>query len=619
MNYDRHFLEHVAYTTRVDILRATTEAGSGHPTSSFSSVEIVVALFFVCMHKHDEFILSKGHAVPVLYAVFKACGIITDDDLMSLRKFDFVFEGHPTPRTPGIHFATGSLGQGLSIGLGVALAHRFKNFDAHTYVLLGDSELTEGSNWEAFALASHYNLSRLIAIVDCNALGQTTTTLEGHDVQRIAQKISSFGWNTLICDGHNFDELSATLSKARINTEKPTTIIAMTQKGFGLPIAGKQGYHGKAFSKEELPELLDYIKQQFPQAASYSESDVRYCSSLMHVRNTLQKKVSHDTERAEACARSLLTHLPEKPMATRYAYGMALALLGKQELNLVVLDAEVKNSTYAELFEKEFPEKFVQCFVAEQNMIGMAVGFAAEGFVPFASTFAAFMTRAYDQIRMAAIGRASLRLCGSHAGVSIGEDGPSQMGLEDIALMRAVPDSVVLYPCDVASTIACVQLMARYNAGISYLRTTRSATQCIYSLDEKFMIGGCKVLRSSTYDSVCIVAAGITVFEALQAYDELAKQNIFVRIIDCYSIKPLPLDELKKYAQECNNNVITVEDHYRAGGLGEACAAALSTEKISVYSLAVDKLPRSGKPAQLRAYEAIDMNAIISMVKKIVV
>ncbi|MEX0672078.1 MAG: transketolase [Candidatus Babeliales bacterium] len=609
------FLNHKAYLMRVNAIRMTTQAGSGHMTSALSAADIVAALFFWVMNydptnhhnqNNDHFILSKGHAAPILYAVWKEVGYLTGDDLMTYREFESVLEGHPTPRFAWSEAATGSLGQGLSVGAGMALNAKMFNQNYYTYVLMGDSELAEGSIWEAAQVAAYYNLNNLIGIVDANRLGQTAESIDGHSTEKTAEKFRAFGWNALEVPGHDSAQLLAAFDSVK-KSQKPSVIIAKTYKGYGVDLVeDENGHHGKALTLEQAEIALEQLAKRFSKAASYAQKDA-WTPKIPHITID-QKEVSPIIMAAPAYTRGEL-------VPARKAYGQALASLGNVASNVVALDAEVKNSTYAEIFEKAHPNRFVQCFIAEQNMMGMAVGFAARGKIPFASTFGAFMSRAFDQIRMAAIGRAPLRLCGSHAGVSIGEDGPSQMALEDIALMRTLPDSIVLYPCDAVSAWKMVELMANYHDGISYLRTTRRATPVRYGNDEEFRIGGCKILKHGSKDIACIVAAGITVVNALEAAATLEEQGVHVSVIDLYSIKPLDAQTLIAVAKKSGKRIITVEDHYLAGGIGEAVAFAVRNEAIDVQSLAVTKLPRSGQPDELMAYEEIDAFSIVRAVK----
>lgn len=609
MHSCKAFLEYKAYCLRVDSLKATTQAGSGHLTSCLSAADIMATLFFHTMRPCDTFILSKGHAAPILYAVYKEFDLITEDDLLTLRNFDSSLEGHPTPRFPYVQFATGSLGQGLSLGLGQALGSQLRQETANHYVLMGDSEITEGSIWEAAELATYYRTGSLIGIIDCNRLGQCTATIEGHNVDRYAQKFAAFGWHTITVNGHSIEELIAAFKKAQQTTDKPTMIIAATYKGYGIShLENHEGFHGKALKAEELQGALTELAQRFPEAASYHK-DVREEIPAPE----LPKKYTYAPVTLPTPDYKL-----GQLVATRYAYGQALAALGKVSDTVVVFDAEVKNSTYSELFEKEFPGRFFQSFIAEQNMIGMAQGITSYGYTPFASTFGAFLTRAHDQLRMAAIGKNPLRVAGSHAGVSIGEDGPSQMALEDIALFRTLPESIILYPCDAVSAYKCTELMANHHTSISYLRTTRSATPVIYKEQEEFSLGGSKILRQSNNDVACIVTAGITVFEALKAYEILKKENILIALIDCYSIKPLDKETICSLARSARNNLVIIEDHYAAGGLGEAVLAAVCNEKLSVIHKAVTKLPQSGKTEELFHYEEIDTTAIIATIKTLI-
>jgi transketolase len=617
MNNLENFLKHTAYNLRISSLRMTTQAGSGHPTSALSAADIVAALFFSIMNfdpkdpynpNNDRFILSKGHASPVLYAVWKELGVLTEKDLMTYRHFDSVLEGHPTPRFSRSEAATGSLGQGLSIGAGMALSARLDALDFHTYVLLGDSECAEGSVWEAAELAAYYKLNNLIAFLDCNRLGQSTQTIEGYNVDDFARKFAAFGWYTLIIDGHDMHEIIEASDQAKKITTQPIIIIAKTIKGYGVDnVENKNGFHGKVFSAEELPGILEHMKQRFSEHVKKPDFNWE-----PHLPLSTRKKIKSP----DKITLDNPLYTIDAKIATRKAYGQALKAVGEKSEDIVSLDAEVKNSTYAEIFEQSFPQRFIQCFVAEQNMVGMAVGLTSRGKIPFASTFAVFFSRAFDQIRMAAVGKAPLRLVGSHAGVSIGQDGPSQMGLEDIAMMRSVYDSVILYPCDAVSTYKLVELMANHHTSISYLRTTRSDTRVIYASDAQFKIGGCSIIQQTAQDHACIVAAGITVHEALKAYEKLAQENIFVTVIDLYSIKPLDASTLLKAARKASNIIITVEDHYREGGIGEAVESALKNTGISCYSLAVTKLPHSGKPEELLSFEGIDARAIIQCVKE---
>jgi transketolase len=619
MHAMKDFLEHTAYQMRRSSLIMTTQAGSGHPTSSLSAADIVAALFFYAMHydpkdpnnpNNDRFILSKGHASPILYAVYKELGVLTEKDLLTYRQFESVLEGHPTPRFAWTEAATGSLGQGLSVGVGMALSAQMDSRNFKTYVLLGDSELAEGSNWEAAELAAYYQCENLIGIVDMNRLGQRGETMHGCHAQRYADKFHAFGWKTFIIDGHDMQQIITTLDKAQEVKDQPTMIIAKTIKGYGVAKAeDKNGFHGKVFSKDELPNILDQMEACFAKDASYSGET--YMPQMPDGKNEEQQTGCVGFQEKDP------TYERGEVIATRKAYGQALARLGTSCVDVVALDAEVSNSTYADIFAEKYCERFVECFIAEQNMIGMAVGLQKRGKVPYCSTFGAFFTRAFDQIRMASVGAAALRLVGSHAGVSIGQDGPSQMALEDIAMMRTIFGSCVLYPSDAVSTWHLVNQMAEYNQGISYLRTTRMETPVIYDVLEEFSIGGCKVVLQSANDKVCVIGAGITLHNALKAYDDLIKDGISISVIDLYSIKPMDHKTVLEVARKSGNKIITVEDHYLQGGLGDAVVFALKDTDIDIHCLAVDKMPRSGTPDRLMAYEGIDADAIAKKVKEI--
>ncbi len=639
---DINFLKYKAYKLRELSIKATTQAGSGHPTSCLSAADIVAVLFFDVMKydpqnpkniNNDRFILSKGHAAPLLYAAWEQVGVITEKDLLTLRQFDSNLEGHPTPRFKYNEAATGSLGMGLSIGAGFALSAKLNGLDFKTYVLMGDAEIAEGQIWEAAEISTHYKLDNLIGIVDVNRLGQSTENLDDHNLNKIKNKFDAFGWQTFEVNGHEVKELVEVFAAAQKIKNKPVMILAKTFKGHGISdVENKLGFHGKVFPQKDLAKILDELKNRFKKDSEYQEnsnwepekpdrSTGQLTARPECFQSASEENVSRDGGKNHGESAIKLPS-PEykvgEQIPTRKAYGQALAQLGKVCEQVVSLDGDVKNSTFAEIFEAAFPKRFFQCFVAEQNMVSMAVGLASRGKLPFVSTFASFITRAHDQIRMAAIGRSNIKIVGSHAGVSIGEDGPSQMGLEDIALMRTVPESVILYPCDAVSTQNCVELMANYNSGISYLRTTRGATACIYDPSEKFELGGFKVLKKSSQDLVCIIAAGITVFEALRAHELLDKKGIKARIIDLYCVKPINAQTLAKEISESSGRLITVEDSYIEGGIGEAICTALKNRSFYIEHMAVTKLPRSGSPEELLAFEEIDHQSIINMTERMV-
>ena len=611
---DLEYLRELGQQLRVDSVRASAAAGSGHPTSSMSAADLMAVL--VARHLHydvaapddpnnDHVIFSKGHASPLLYALLKAMGAISDEELLSFRRFGSRLEGHPAPVLPWVDVATGSLGQGLPAGVGIALAgRRLDRLGYRVWVLCGDSEMAEGSMWEAFEHAGHEGLDNLTAIVDVNRLGQRGETMHGWDLASYVERARALGWHAVAIDGHDVAAIDGALAEAAATPGRPTVVIARTVKGKGVAaVENVNGAHGKP--------LAD------PEAAIAELGGVR----------TLPVDVAKPAS-AEAPFRfeSGDLQLPAwdvgDEVATRKAYGEALAALGHARGDVVALDGEVNNSTYAEIFAKAHPERYFEMYIAEQQMLAAAVGLQARGWRPFVSTFAAFLTRAFDFIRMAAVSRARLCLCGSHAGVSIGEDGPSQMGLEDIAMLRAVHGSAVLQPCDANQAARLVAAMADH-PGIAYLRTLRGATPVIYGPGERFEIGGSRVLRSSDADGLVIVASGVTVHEALTAADRLAGDGIAARVIDAYSIKPLDGATLRAAVDATPDGagpVITVEDHWAEGGLGDAVAAALADadRPPRVVPLAVRDMPGSGTPAELLAAAGIDADAIVSCARQLV-
>jgi transketolase len=600
----------IATRLRIDSLRSTSEAGSGHPSTCFSAAEIMAALFFAEMRydprdaanpDNDRFVLSKGHAAPILYAAWAEAGIIPRDDVLTLRRLDSDLEGHPTPRLPWVDVATGSLGQGLCAGVGIALNARRIASDYRTYVLLGDGETAEGSVWEAAMVAAHDGLDSLCAITDVNGLGQSRPTQWQHDMDAFASRWSAFGWHTAVVDGHDVAALLEALASARAIRERPTMILARTVKGKGLSsIEGKGGWHGKALKKgEELDTALAELQSQF----------VPEDEPLPPPQPPARGARPASTPAALDAPPYRMGDL----VATREAFGAAIARLGAADDRVVALDADVKNSTFTETFEQQHPRRFYQTFIAEQVMIGAAMGLAARGAIPFPTTFAAFLTRAYDFIRMAAIGNSNIKLAGSHAGVSIGEDGPSQMALEDLAMMRAQPNMVVLYPCDAMSTDRLVE-QAAYHRGPVYMRTSRPKTPVIYDADEPFEIGGLKVLRQSGSDAATVIGGGVTVFEALKAYDELQTRGIAIRVVDLYCLQPVDAATLVRCARETNGRLITVEDHYAAGGIGDAVASAVASEGVTVRRLAVPEIPRSGTPEELLDRYGISARHIVEVV-----
>ncbi len=608
---DTETLKGIANQLRILSIEATTAAGSGHPTSCCSAADLVAALFFGHMrfdpkHPHyynnDRFILSKGHAAPLLYAAWEETGLFPKEDLLKLRRLDSDLEGHPTPRLPFVDVATGSLGQGLSVGVGMALCARLDHLDYRTYVLLGDGECAEGAVWEAASLAGINQLNNLVAIVDINRLGQSQATPFGHDLNVYKRRFEAFGWRTEEIDGHDVDEITEVLAAVGLGTQ-PLVILAKTLKGAGVSfIQDQEGWHGKPLSKDEAARAIAELQ---PSAKSGIGQAIAAPTQLPEPKNEAPAEYPP------------IAYKLGDLVATREAFGTALARIGSVDQRVVALDGDTKNSTYSERFMKKFPERFTECFIAEQNMVGVATGFSARDKVPFASTFACFFTRAFDQIRVAGISQANIKLVGSHVGVSIGEDGPSQMGLEDIAMMRTIAGSVVLYPSDAVSAEKLVDQMAEHE-GICFLRTSRPKTPVLYGNDESFRIGGAKVLRQSPNDKVTVVAAGVTLHEALKAADTLKGEGIGITVIDAYSIKPLAKEAIRAAAQKTDNLVVTVEDHYAEGGLGDAVAGELSAEGVRVHKLAVRELPHSGKPEELLAKYGIDAHAIVQKVKALV-
>ncbi len=592
-------------------LISTTEAGSGHPTSCLSAADLVTVLFDKYLTKDDHFVLSKGHAAPLLYTAYALAGAFPLKHLLTLRKFTSELEGHPSPRLPFVEAATGSLGQGLSIGAGIALSFKKDGIKSKAYVLLGDGELAEGSVWEAANFASYYSLNNLVALVDVNRLGQSQETMFGDKINEYQKRFLAFGWETAVIDGHNFEEIINAFDRAKVS-QKPFVIIAKTVKGKGVSfLEDKDGWHGKTLKKEELEKALEELGEV--------DESLRFGSKNIHPRG-----VPFDFAQGKLATSGVtLDGSPEvnfkigDQVSTREVYGQVLAQLGESNDLIYSLDGDVKNSTYSQNFKKAHSERFIECFIAEQNMVGVAIGLSIIGKIPFVSTFAAFLTRAFDQIRMSAISRANIKFVGSHAGVSIGEDGPSQMGLEDIALFGAIPQSIILHPSDGVSCAKLLPQIADYQ-GIAYLRTLRPKTPVLYDEAEEFTIGGSKILRESEKDIAVVVAAGITVHEALLAHEQLEKDGLPVGIIDAYSIKPIDADTIIRKARASRTKtVIVVEDHYFHGGLGDMVLNALSGQNIRVVKLAVTEVSRSGTPQELLDAAGISAKHIIKEVKRL--
>jgi len=590
---------------RVDAIRPAAKAGSGHPTSAMSAADLMAVLMSKYLRydfdnphdpHNDRLVFSKGHASTLMYAMFRAAGAISEEDLLTYRQFDSIFEGHPTPRIPWVDVATGSLGQGLPYAVGMALAgKRLDRLPFRVWTLCGDSEIAEGSQWEALEHAAFYELDNLVAILDVNRLGQRGETMHGWDLDSYSARARAFGCHTIEIDGHDIEAIDRAYAEAIDVAGQPVVIVAKTVKGKGDPeVEDKNGFHGKA---------LDHSDEVI--------------ATLGGVRNLQVDVAKPDTGGSRHEFPGGTLELPRYELgaevATRKAYGDALAALGKARGDVVALDGEVSNSTYAEEFRDALPERYFEMYIAEQQMVATAVGMQVLGWRPFASTFAAFLSRAYDFIRMSAISRANYCLCGSHAGISIGEDGPSQMALEDIASLRAVHGSTVLHPCDANQTAKLVERMAD-TEGIVYLRTLRPATPVVYDADEEFEIGGSRTLRQG--DDVALVGAGITVHEALKAAETLAGEGIEARVIDLYSIKPLDVETLRSLT--CP--IVTVEDHWPEGGLGEAVLSALADAdgRPQLVRLAVHEMPHSGKPAELLAEAGIDADGIAAAARSLV-
>ncbi len=638
----RH-LKELAKLVRYYSLVSTTAAGSGHPTSSLSSCDIMTAIFFE-MYKfelenpenpnNDRLIFSKGHASPLFYALYAAAGVISEEELKRLRKIDSPLEGHPTPYFKYTEAATGSLGQGLSVGVGEALAlqaqfpiskSQFPN-TPRVFVLLGDGEMAEGSVWEAIELAYYYKLNNLIAILDVNRLGQSQETMLGHNVKTYENRVKAFGWEVKVIDGHNWGEIIGVIREiGQIGEKKPTMIIAKTIKGKGVSfVENKDGWHGKAIPFEMLDKALAELGEvDLKIKGKITPPKFQIPNSKFQIKNPAFAKASAGKQKSKL-------EIPYKigdPVATREAYGAGLTMMGEINPNIVALDGDTKNSTYSEKFKEKFPNRFFEMFIAEQNMVGTALGLAKRGFIPFASTFSAFFTRAFDQIRMSALSNGNIKLCGSHAGVSIGEDGASQMGLEDLSMMQSVYGSTVFYPSDGVSAIKLVEKMVE-TSGIVYMRTTRGKTPVIYGKSEEFVVGGCKVhsakqnkkksnVKSQMSKVITIVTAGITLHEALKAQEELTNEGIEAVVVDAYCIKPIDGKTIRRLARD-SKAVITVEDHWIHGGLGDAVLQALAEEiPCPVYKLAVTIMPRSGKPEELLKMVGIDKGSIVKKAREI--
>jgi transketolase len=591
-------------------IASTTAAGSGHPTTALSATDLTVGLMFgghfradlddPANPNNDRLIFSKGHAAPLLYSLYAAAGRVTEEDLLQLREFGHRLEGHPTLAFEYTEAPTGSLGQGLSIGFGLALNAKYMDkLPYNTFVLLGDSEVAEGSVWEAMALASHYELDNLVGVLDVNRIGQRGQTMHGHDVDVYATRAEAFGWHAIVLDGHDADAVDAAYAEALATTGKPSILVARTLKGAGVnAVADADGWHGKALT----PEMLE--------AAVADLGDVDKSTRGMVPMPESATPATRAVEVTEAP-----TFAKGDKVATRRAYGTSLIRVFEDCPSIVVLDAETGNSTFADVFEGVYPDRYFEMYIAEQNMVGAAIGLSTRGKTPFVSTFAAFFSRAFDQIRMSQFSDSNVKYVGSHAGVSIGEDGASQMGLEDLAMFRTLLGSVVLYPSDAQQTDKLIEAAAKHKGNV-YIRTTRMDTQVLYDADEEFPIGGSKTLRASDDDVATVIGCGVTLHEALTAYDELKADGIAIRVIDLYSVKPVDEATLALAAAE-TGVIITVEDHFAQGGIADAVRSGLDGKSANVRSLAVRKMPRSGKPTELLDFEDISASAIVRTVREL--
>ena len=604
-------LEEKAKLVRKWCLVSTTEAGSGHPTSCLSAADITTVLFDRYFTydlanplnlNNDRFVLSKGHAAPLLYTLFGMAGAYPLEELKTLRKFGSRFEGHPVPKYKYAEAATGSLGQGLSVGAGLALVAKREGYGSKTYVLTGDGELAEGQIWEAANFAAHEKLDNLVAILDINRLGQSQETMFGHHIDEYVRKFEAFDFEVIEIDGHNSEEINQALQATQQPNGKPFAIIAKTFKGYPISfLKNKDGWHGKALKKEELEKALKQLEPI---------NDSLHFELKKPTQTKLPSKAGITTAQTS-------NFKQEKEYATREVFGDELAKLAEGNKEIYALDGDVMNSTFTQTFKKAHAERFVECYIAEQNMVSVAAGLSRMGKIPFVATFAAFFTRAADQIRMARVSEANIKFVGSHVGVSIGEDGPSQMALEDISLFGTVPDCVVLQPCDAVSTAKLVPEMMTHD-GFAYMRTLRPKTALLYKNEDTFDIGGSKVLRQSDNDVLTVAATGITVFEALKAADELQKENLNIRVVDCYSIHPVDATTLKKCLNEMKQKiVITVEDHFEHGGFGDFVAAALSNEQGQIIKMAVQKISQSGTMDELLNDAGINAKHIVAKVRAI--
>ncbi|CAD8099283.1 unnamed protein product [Paramecium primaurelia] len=613
--YDVAQLQDIAHQLRIHSIEMTIASNSGHPTSCASMAEIMAVLFFTKAGMHfnpkdpgnfgnDRFVLSKGHAAPILYAAWSMVGYIDSKELLNLRKIDSILEGHPVPKLPFVDVATGSLGQGLSVAGGMAYSSKFLDKINNRYwVLMGDGEIAEGSVWEAAHLASHYKLDNITAIVDVNRLGQSEETSIGHDVNVYRKRWEAFGWKTFVIDGHNLNQLTDAFDQCRNVKNQPQVIIAKTFKGKYLEMENKEDWHGKPVPQAQV----DFVKKQMKQQDGFTLTPV--------VPTQIEKpQQSHFTLE--------VNYAVDGKQSTREAYGKALVGLSKTDANqqIVAVDGDTKNSTFSIKYKEAVPTNFVECFIAEQNMVGWAQGFSCRGKVAFASTFAAFFARGFDQIRMGGISGSQVKYIGSHAGVSIGEDGPSQMGLEDIAMFRTIPNCVVLYPSDGVSAERAIELVANHKSPC-YVRMSRPSLPILYSNNEVFEIGKSKILKQNDDDKILLIGGGVTTHEIFKAAKQLSEQDkINVTVLDLFSVKPIDHDGILNAANKTSlKTILVVEDHYSEGGLFEAVSSCLSlNNEIKIHSIHVDKVAKSGTPAQMLSLYHLDAAGIIVKVKSII-
>lgn len=611
-------LKDIANKLRIHSVTSTQTCKSGHPTSCASMAEILSVLFFHEMRykvtapldaSSDRFVLSKGHAAPILYAAWAEAGLFPTTELANLRKLSSDLEGHPTPRLNFIDVGTGSLGQGLSIAAGMAYVG--KNYDKanyRVYCLVGDGESAEGSIWEAIHFAGHYNLNNLCVIFDVNRLGQSEATSLAHDTDTYRKRLEAFGLHAIVVDGHNVDELAKAFHLARTNTDKPTAIVAKTFKGRNFPkIEDAENWHGKPLGAES-DRVIEHLRTLIKNTGPLQLAPKKPLTEDAPVVDISKIKMSAPP-----------AYKPSDIIATRQAYGTALVKIATNNPRVIALDGDMKNSTFSEQMKKVDPSRFIECFIAEQNLVGVAIGAACrDRTVAFVSTFATFLTRAFDQIRMGAISQSNVNFVGSHCGVSIGEDGPSQMGLEDIAMFRAIPTSTVFYPSDAVACERAIELAAN-TKGITFVRTSRPATAIIYPNDHVFQVGKATVVKKSENDQVLLIGAGVTLNESLAAATELAKTGVGARVLDPFTIKPIDTETILRNARECGGRIITVEDHYPAGGIGEAVASALAMQRdIIIKQIAVQQVPRSGTPAQVMDHCGISAAHIVKAVQEVI-